>query len=148
MHRKVAAAFVAVLALGIASCGSSEQTLSKADLVSRIQLACREGKRAVTRASSEARGAAGEPGRFVAGVVADQRMVLKRIEGVTTSGSAKSDFDALKQAMQQRLALIERVQKAGTANFRSTIRAVQAQAQALTSRAEAAEKALGVSGCN
>lgn len=147
MHRKVAAALVAVLALGIASCGSSEKTLTRAQLVSRIELACRQGQQAMTKAGRQARGAAGEPGRFVAGVLAGQRVVLERIEGITTSGSAKSEFDALKQGMKQRLALIERVQKAGRANFQSAIRAAQAEAQAVTRTAQQAETALGVTGC-
>lgn len=147
MHRKVAAALVAVLALGIASCGSSEKTLTRAQLVSRIELACRQGQQAMTRPGREVRGRAGEQGRFVSAVLAGQRVVLERIDSVTTSGSAKSDFAVLKQGMKQRLALIERVHKAGRANLQNAIRAVQGQAEAVSRRVQAAEKALGVTGC-
>lgn len=147
MHRKVAAALVAVLALGIASCGSSEKTLTRAQLVSRIELACRQGKQAMARPGREVTGAAGEQGHFIAAVLAGQRVVLDRLKGVTTSGSAKSDFDALKQGMQQRLDVIARVQKAGRAKLQSAIRAAQPEAEAVTRKVQAAETALGVTGC-
>ncbi len=147
MYRKVAAALVAVLALGVASCGESGKTLTRADLVRQVEAACRQGQQ-VTQQRGRASGRSGESVAFLTALVVGQRVVVARIKDFNGSGEAKSDFAAFKQSMQQRLALFERVQSAGSAGIQRAIRAVQAEAEAVTRRLQAAATRLGLEGCS
>jgi len=142
MHRKVAAALVAVLALGIASCGESGRTLTRAELVRQVEAACREGQLA-TQQQGRARSTAG----FLTAVVAGQRVIVARIKDFNGSGEAKSDFAAFKQGVQQRLALFQRFQSTGGAGLQRAIAQVQAEAEAITRRVHDAATRLGIEGC-
>lgn len=148
MHRKVAAALLAVLALGVAGCGGSERTLTRADLVRQVELACRAGQQEMQRQGS-ARGLTGAAAtaHFLDAVLAAQHVVVDRIRDYAGSGDAKTDFADFKQAMQQRLAVFERVHRAGTADLRRAIAAEQAQAEALTRRVQESARRLGIEGC-
>jgi len=145
MHRRVVVAvLLAVLALGVASCGSSETTVTRAQLVSRIESACRVAQRTAQRRLSTARGS----GAVLAeALVTYQRYVLARVEHVKVSdAAAQSDLTAVKQAGRARLAIVERARAAG-ANAQRAINAVQAQTEAVTRRLTAALRDLGVEGC-
>jgi hypothetical protein len=142
MHRTVAAALVAALALAVASCGGAEP-LTRAQLVSRIEVACREGQRAVQR-----RGGAGKgPIGFVAAVIAGQRVVVNRIGDLKAPDASKDDFNAFKEGIKQRLALVEKVETAGRAGIPRAIRAVQTQGEVISRRIQDAGTRLGVKGC-
>ena len=143
MHRKVAAALVAALALGIASCGESGKTLTRADLVRQVDAACRQGQQA-----AQQRGRARGSTTFVTAIVAGQSVIVARIKNLNGAGDAKSDFATFKQSMQQRLALFQRVQSAGSAGLQRAIRAVQAEAEAVTRRLQDAAGRLGLEGCS
>jgi hypothetical protein len=145
MHRTVAAALVAALALGVASCGGSEETLSRAQLARRIEQACRQGQN-VAAARSEARRRSGGSGQsqFIATILAGQRVAVERIEDLNPASDVKDDYEAFKQAMRDRIALFVRVQGSGETG---TTRAVQAQGEAVTRRLHDAAGRLGVEGC-
>ena len=147
MHRKVAAALVAALALGIASCGESGKTLTRADLVRQVEAACRQGQQ-VAQQQGRASGRSGGPTTFVTAIIAGQRVIVARIKNLNGAGDAKSDFATFKQSMQQRLALFQRVQSAGSAGLQRAIRAVQPEAEAVTRRLQDAAGRLGLEGCS
>ncbi|MBS1871561.1 MAG: hypothetical protein JSS99_18085 [Actinobacteria bacterium] len=146
MYRKVAAALVAVLALGLASCGGSEPELTRAQLVRKVELACREAQ-AIAAREARAKGRAGENGAFIAGLLGGQKAVLDRIHNLNAPNSIQSEFDALKQGMQDRIDAVERVASASRADMQRMIRAVQPQAEAAARRMEAASNSLGIRGC-
>jgi hypothetical protein len=147
MHRKVAAAIVAALALGIASCGGSETTtLSRAELVRRVELACREGQRESQKLARAARDSDGQSG-FIDAVLTGQKMVRDRIDGYETSGAAKADFAAFKQSIQARIDAIQRIADADRADQPRAIRALQPQMEAAARRGQDAARSLGLEGC-
>ncbi len=142
MHRKVAVALVAALALGIASCGESGRTLTRAELVRQVDAACRQGQQEMQR-----QGRGSGTATFLTAIVEGQRVVVARIKDFNGSGEAKSDFADFKQGVQQRLALFQRVQSSGSAGLQRAIRAAQAEAESLTRRVQGAATRLGLQGC-
>jgi hypothetical protein len=147
MHRKVAAALVAALALGIASCGGSETTtLSRAELVRRVELACREGQREVEKRGRASRGR-GDQSSFIDAILAGQQIVMDRIDNLDTSGAARADFETFKDGLQARLDAIERVAEVDRADQQRAIRAVQSDVEVATRRAQTAARRLGIDGC-
>jgi len=147
MYRKVAAALVAVLALGLASCGGSEPELTRAQLVRKVELACREAQTIAEREARTQRARKGENMAFVAGLLAGQKAVLDRIHNLNAPNSIQSEFDSLKQAMQDRIDAVERVASASRADVQRMIKAVQPQAEAAARRMEAVSNSLGIRGC-
>jgi len=148
MHRKVAAALVAALALAVASCGGSEsETLTGAALVRRIETVCREGQREAAKAARAARGSSGQA-TFLSAVLAGQKVVSDALDDVTTTGAAKADFEAFKAGVQTRVDLIERVASADRADVQRAMREVQSEAEAASRKVEAAARSLGVEGCS
>ncbi|MFL5817277.1 MAG: hypothetical protein ACJ76L_06710 [Conexibacter sp.] len=148
MHRKVAVALVAALALAVASCGGSEsETLTGAALVRRIETACREGQREGTKVSRAARGS-GDITAFLGALLASQKATLDTLDNVNTTGADKADLEAFKDGVQVRIDAIERVTSADRADVRSAMRAVQPEAEAAGRKIEAAARSLGVKGCS
>jgi hypothetical protein len=146
MHRKVAAALVAALSLAVASCGGSEsETLTRAQLVRRIETACKEGQRAGTKQARASSG--GGQQSFIAALLAGQKAEMDALHNVNATGAAKADYEAFKEGVQARIAAIERVASANRADFQSAVRAAQAPAQAATRRVQAAIRRLGIEGC-
>jgi hypothetical protein len=147
MHRKVAAALVAALALAVASCGGSETTtLSRAELVRQVEVACREGQREGQKQARASRGSAGS-GAFIDAVLANQKLVMERIDDLETSGAAKADWETFRSGMQTRLDAIERVAAADRADQQRVIRSVQSELEAVGRRMDAAARSLGITGC-
>lgn len=146
MHRKVAVALVAALALAVASCGGSEERLTRAQLVSRIEQACRDGQRESQKVSRESRGSGGESA-FVRAILAGQKVELDAIDNFSVPDAAKADYEAFKEGVRARVAAIERVASVSRADFSRAIRSVQAEAEAASRRVEAAARRLGVQGC-
>ena len=145
MHRKVAVAIVAALALVAASCGGTETTtLGRAELVRRVEVACREAQATAAR---EAR-AAGRTADPIAGLQAGQKALLDRLEGLEGSGAAKADFDAYKEGMRTRLALIDKVVSASRADRQRVLRSIQSEATAAGRKIEGAVRGLGLQGCS
>ena len=145
MHRKVAAAIVAVLALGIASCGSSEgPELTKAQLVTRIEIACRSGRQATEEYARAHREDAGSALHFVSSILAGQQAVKDKVDELNAPAAEDADFDRFKQGMQDRIELLERVQSAGKADVERAMRSAQAEGEAITQRFQVAARRLGV----
>jgi len=146
MHRKVAAALVAALALGLASCGGSEPVLTRAQLTSKMSVACRH---ALAQAQREMRANARDRSQmvFVEAILLDQHAVMDRIKNLNPPAAAKADFEAYKQAVQQRIDLVERIKGTGRAGVQRAISSIQRQGEAITRRAQAAARRLGVEGC-
>jgi hypothetical protein len=148
MHRKVAVALVAALALAVASCGGSEsETLTGAELVTRIETACREGQREAAKATRDGRAPA-DQATFLAALLAGQKATLDELDNVDTTGADKADFEAFKAGMQARVDAVERVASADRADIQRMVRAVQPAAEAAARRIEAAARSLRVEGCS
>jgi type II secretory pathway pseudopilin PulG len=144
MHRKVAVAIVAALALVAASCGGTETTtLGRAALVKRVETVCREAQDAAARESRATR--TPDP---IAALQAGQRLLKDKLEGLEGSGSVKADYDAYKEGVKTRYELIERVAAASRADRARVIRSVEADATAASRRMETAARRLGLEGCS
>jgi hypothetical protein len=144
MHRTVAAAIVAALALAVASCGGSEKTtLSGAALVRRVELACRSAQRESERAAREA--ARSDP---FAGIRAGQRFLVDELDGLDASGAAKADFNTFKEGVRERFDAIETVASADREDRNRALRSVQRSATAASERIESAARRLRLDGCS
>jgi hypothetical protein len=146
MHRKVAAAFAAALALGVGGCGGSEAQLTRAQLVRRIEVACRQGQRETQTQMRSSRGS-NDGTAFLDAILAGQNAVMDKIGDLNAPAAAQADYDAVKKGMEQRIELVKRVQSAGRAGLQRAMAAVQPQADAATRRVQAATRRLGVEGC-
>lgn len=144
MHRRVAAALVAALALGVASCGGSE-SLARAEVVERVEAACRAAQQRMTQAQREARdGATG----FLAAAVAGQRLLAERVEAIEPAGEVADAVDALKAGLVERAELIERIADAPRSEQSRVTAAAGRRTEALTRDIDAAFRSLGVRGCS
>ena len=145
MHRKVAAALVAALAVGIASCGGSEsEPLSRAQLVERIELACREAQRRAQARVNAERGA----GRgFFTILAAVQRQIDERLDELEPPDGASSAFETFKQGMSERTELTERLEGLRDEQLSRAIADAEDEGRAMIERAQAAAQRLGVKGC-
>ena len=144
MHRKVAAALVAALALAVTSCGGSEETLSGAQLVRRIETACREGTRAGAR---QVRAERDSQETFLAALVTGQKAELDALDGVNATDADKADYEAFKEGVQARIDTLERVSAADRADFQAALRDATPAAEAAARRIREAARSLGVEGC-
>ena len=144
MHRKVAAAIVAALALAVASCGGSERTtLDRAELIRQVELACRAAGQK-TEQQSRGRGASSNP----YGALRDgQRLLADRLEQLEGSGGQKEAFNAYKEGVRTRLDAIEKVASAPRAEQPRVLRSVRREAIASGRQIEAAVERLGLKGC-
>ncbi len=114
MYRKVAAALVAALALTLASCGGSgTTTVSRAELVQRLNTACLAGQRVIRERMHGQRDATA----YLNAVIADQKYVLSKVGNLETTGPAKAVFDGFKDVMRRRLVALERDASASRADF-------------------------------
>lgn len=145
MFRKVAAALVAALALGVASCGGGEETLTRAELVRKIEVACREGQKQAEATARARRGAREAASGLIAAVLANQQSVEKSIEDLDPPDAAKDDFDAFKQGVQERVDTLRSISTSD--NARDAIQRVQSTFEAITRRVQQAARSLQIDGC-
>jgi hypothetical protein len=144
MHRKVAAALVAVLALGVASCGGTEtRTLGRAELVRQIELACREGQRTAREEAARDTG----DSNFAA-VIAANRLVTEKLDALDTDSAAKADLEAMTAALHVRLKAIQQVADAARSERQAVMRSVEQKATRAGREIEAAARRLGTASCN
>jgi hypothetical protein len=145
MHRKVAAALVAALALGLAGCGGTEtRTLERAALVRQAELACRAAQRAGQRYQEEARRSANP----IEGVRISQELLVEKLEELEGTGAARADFATFKEGIKARFELIKDVAEAPRAERDRALRSVQPEAERLATRIEAATRDLGIESCS
>ncbi|HEX4804387.1 MAG TPA: hypothetical protein VFU94_00680 [Conexibacter sp.] len=112
MYRTVAAALVMALALALAGCGGSEiTTVSRAELVHRLETACLTAQRLTLTAPPR------DPRRYLEVIITNQKYVLGRIGNLETTGPAKAVFDGFKTTIRQRLVAYERIVAASRADF-------------------------------
>ena len=143
MHRKVAAALVAALALGVASCGGSEP-LTRAQLVRQLETACRQAQE---RAEEAGRSARGEGGFFEA-VLAGQRVLVERVEGLEPPDELRDDVDTLESGLAERTDLVAEVAQAGRAEQQRLMAEATRRMETVTRDIDGALRRLGVEGCN
>jgi hypothetical protein len=146
MHRKVAAALVAAFALGIASCGGSEPELTRAQLVRRVEVACRAGQKVASRPHRTTSGTDAATA-FLDSIVAGQEVAVERLGDLNAPDAVGDDFDTFKQGMQDRLDLIKRVAAADRAQVEAAMRDIQPQVEAVTRRIATAARGVGIRGC-
>lgn len=149
MHRKVAAALVAALALALASCGGSQSqrtetvvraaTVSRAQVISRLEAACLAGQDAAQREAH----AATRKAAFLKAIIANLRTIRDMVEPLETTGSAKAAFDAYKETVRTRLDTFERIASAHGAEQQRLIIASRPAIGAAGHRAHEAIVALG-----
>jgi hypothetical protein len=144
MHRKVAAAIVAALALAVASCGGSEKTtLDRAELIRRVELACRAAGQ-TTEKQGRAEGRSSSP---FAALRAGQKVLVARLEKLEGSGDTKDAFNAYKEGVRTRLDALEKIVSAPRDEKVRAYRSVRKEAVASGRQIEAAVERLGLSGC-
>jgi hypothetical protein len=144
MHRKVAAATVAALALAVASCGGSEQTtLDRAELVRQVELACR----AAGQTTEKQGRAQGQSSNAYKALRAGQKLLAARLETLEASGVVKDDFDAYKEGVRARLDALEKVASAPRAEQPRVLRSVQKEAISSGRQITAAVDKLGLKSC-
>ena len=142
MHRKVAAALV------VAGCGSSTESVTRAELVRRIEVACRQAQRQAETSTRERGGSQNDQQlRFVTALRDAQKKVLDDIDGLEPPDAAKSDFETFKQSVEDRLELIEQVTSDGADNVATAIRSVQREVASVSERGQRSARALGIEGC-
>jgi hypothetical protein len=144
MHRKLAAALVAALAIGVASCGGSEP-LTRAELVDRIEAACRQAEE---RAEREQRAAGRGASNFFAAVLAGQRQLVERVEGLEGPDEIADDVETLKTGLAERTELVATVAEASRAEQQRTMTAVGERLESVSRSVDGALRRLGVRGCN
>lgn len=145
MHRKVAAAIVAALAFGLASCGSSQgPELTRAQLVSRIESACRAGRVAGEQYARTHRENEGSVLQFLSVMRAGQQVVADKLGDLNPPDSEQADLDAFRQGVQDRIDFLDRVTSGGRAGVERALRTAQAEGEAITERVKAAIRRLGV----
>jgi hypothetical protein len=144
MQRRVAAALVAALALGVASCGGSE-SLTRAEVVNRIEAACRAAQ---ARAEQAQRGARGGAADFLGAAIASQRVLTERVESIEASDDVADEVDALKAGLAERTQLVDEVADAPRGDQARVLAEVGRAAEAATRRVDAALDRLGVRGCS
>jgi hypothetical protein len=119
MHRTVAAALVAALALALASCGSGEktETVSRAQLVHRLDAACVAAQR---QARTQMRGRSGQTA-FAEAIRATLQTVEDRVGNLDTAGSARADFKSYLATVRVRIDALERILSADAADQQGLI---------------------------
>jgi hypothetical protein len=141
MQRKVAAALVAALALGLAGCGGGQETetVSRAEAISRLEAACLAGTRAARREAQQGSGMT----MFLAATAANLKAIEEKIGDLEASGSAKASFDAYKDTVRTRIERLERIVSADRADQPALMRAARSEIAAASLRARDAIFALG-----
>ena len=140
MHRRVAAAVAAVLALGVASCGESSEPLTRAQLQNRIEAACRQ---AAQRAQDGGRTA----DDFFAMVLTAQRDLVERVEGLDPPDELSDTVERLQEGLTQRADAIADVADAPRGEQQRAAASINERLEAITRDVEAALSDLGVRGC-
>lgn len=148
MHRTVAAAVLAALALGVASCGSSEPPLTRAELVSRVEVACRSAQKLGARKARSSGSTSDQQRAFVDSIQANQQAVMDKVSDLHPAAAAKDAFERFKQGEQARLDMIKRLDGITGAKLQRAVAAVSREAEALTKRLEAAKTELGIRNCS
>ncbi|HMJ03232.1 MAG TPA: hypothetical protein VK506_09825 [Conexibacter sp.] len=141
MHRKVAAALVAALALAAAGCGGSE-SLTRAQVVTRLEAACRLAQE---RTAEESRGARTE--NFFAALLVGQRVLVKRIDGIEPPDELSDDVETVKTGFAERTDMVARVADTPRAERERAIRALNTELSSVTRDLEGALRRLGVRDC-
>jgi len=143
MHRKVAAAIIAALALAVASCGGSETTtLDRAELIRKVELACKAAGQTTER-QTRAEGSANPYKALGSG----QRLLAARLEKLDGSGDLKDAFNRYKEGVRTRLDALEKVASAPRQDRARVLRTVQKEAVAAGRQIGAAVEKLGLEGC-
>lgn len=148
MHRKVAVAFVAALAVGAASCGGSEP-LTRAELVSQVASACREAQdsskaemRSATRRSGDDAGAA-----MMSVMASRQQDFLDRVGDLEPSERLQAALDAYEQQVKQRRDLLQDATSDLRARGEEAMAAFARKSAEVQERVRRAAQELGVKDC-
>lgn len=141
MHRRVAAALAAALALAVASCGESE-SLTRAQVVNRIEAACRQ---AAEGSSEGARGESAE--NFFAAVLVGQRQLVEKVEGLEAPDELDTDVETVKNGLAERADIVADLAATPRSQQERAIAAANERLEAVTRDLEAAFRRLGVRGC-
>src|SRR5437868_14191927 len=91
MHRKIPAALVVALALGLTSCGGGDrtETVGRAQLISRLESACLAGQREAGRRMRAGR----EPIIYAKAYIAEFKIVDERAAHLESTSPGQGSFD-------------------------------------------------------
>lgn len=143
MHRTVAAALVAALALGVASCGGSEEALTRAQLVRQIEVACNEGRKAASRVKR----ASEQRTLMVDRLLAGQRTAMDQIDDLKPAEGVKADFEEFKQQLHARSDLFSSVKSLSGAALVRAMNEKEGQGYDINKKLHFAAVRLGVEAC-
>ncbi len=145
MHRKVAGAVVVALAFalaGVTGCGSGDEPLTKAEFVRQTNAACKaQPPKAST--TSRTRG----PEGFLTQVLAQQQLIIDGLDGINAPDELDSDFTKLKDAMGQRLEIVERAVAAVKADPKAKLEDFGKDAEGIQKTITSSARALGLRSC-
>lgn len=145
MYRTIAAALVAAAVLGVASCGGTEATITRAQLVEKIDAACTAARETTQKAT---RSTGTEVAGYLAGLIAGRRALLKQIDGLNPAAAAdKQDLEGFKKGEQERLAMFESYRGKAGAELQTAVAANRSRQQANFTRLDAISHRLHLSGC-
>jgi hypothetical protein len=150
MDRRIAAALVCTLALGTASCGSTEAKLTREQLVAKMQLACRQAATATAQQQSRSGiGTTSSPDHAALGaaMLAGQQVLEDRLADLNPPDAAKQDFEAFRKGIQQRLDLYERMEAEFRSGAQTASNELQQQNLALFHRLDDIAHRLELAGC-
>jgi len=125
MHRTVVAALVAALALGLAGCGSGERTatISRAQLVQRLKVACRAGNDAGKREMRRTGPLTSmTPLELFLAQHASLRTIIRRIGRLKASGTAGAQLEEYKRTIRTRLVALGKVAAADKSDRQRILR--------------------------
>ncbi len=144
MHRKVAGAVVVALALGVASCGGSDEPLTKAELVKQMNVVCK-GKRQRTDTTAD-KGRNG-PGAFFEQILERQKEIADGLDELTPPAELETAFAALKKAEVDRQALVEKAIAAIKADPKAKLESLTKEGEAIQRQLTSAAAEIGAKSC-
>lgn len=144
MHRKLAAALVAALALGVASCGGSDsaEPLTRAQLVRGLETACRAAQ---ARAEQVGRR---DGANIFAAALAGQEQLLERVQALEPPEALQGDLDTLERSLAERVDVVSKVAAADRADVARAFEAEGRRMAEVTRSLEGVYRRLGVEGCS
>jgi hypothetical protein len=141
MHRKVAAALAVALALALTSCGGGQETetVSRAQLISRLEAACLAGTRQAQRQAQKRGGITAQIEVYLVNL----KKIDDAVGNLETTGRAGADFDAYKDTVSRRIDAFESIASADGAEQQRLVREKRAMIGTTSIRGREAIFALG-----
>ena len=143
MHRTVAGVAIAVLALGMASCGGGSKTLTKADFAKQVNAVCGETQKQMN-AALNSRQRAGLIAKLPQ-LAAYESAQAKKLEAIASPPELKDQYARFKASVVARHERL--VQYAAIFRARRSTTALEARAKRESEAARRVARQLGLRSC-